>query len=237
MQSENFDKKLKDSLSQRPPGNDKPEWEKMETLLDKHLPVEKKDRRRIFFILFSFLLLGGGAFLIWQNNTGSKNDVAETRSQKQNTETKENNKPAVGNTGKAAASSQLPNSTNDQPASSQKFIPISQTSRAIGNILPGKKTESDASVAKASKNKQTSNSIAKKTDPTNQTIDELVKNTEPERTLIENLTKTETKPTITEKKDLVKEPEVEKTKTENKVEEKKEETKKNKKTKQKKPSL
>ena len=76
MQSENFDKKIKDSLSQRPPGNDKPEWEKMEVLLDKHLPVEKKDRRRIFFILFSFLLLGGGAFLIWQNNSGNKNEIS-----------------------------------------------------------------------------------------------------------------------------------------------------------------
>ena len=54
MQSENFDKKIKDSLSQRPPGNDTPEWDKMETLLDKHMPAEKKDRRRIFFILFSF---------------------------------------------------------------------------------------------------------------------------------------------------------------------------------------
>ena len=46
MQSDNFDKKIRDSLSQRPPGNDKPEWEKMEALLDKHLPEEKKDRRR-----------------------------------------------------------------------------------------------------------------------------------------------------------------------------------------------
>ena len=85
MQSENFDKKLKDSLSQRPPGNDKPEWDKMEALLDKHMPVEKKDRRRIFFILFSFLLLGGGAFLVWQNNSGNKNEIASIDSQKQNT--------------------------------------------------------------------------------------------------------------------------------------------------------
>ena len=75
MQSENFDKKIKDSLSQRPPGNDIPDWDKMETLLDKHMPVEKKDRRRIFFILFSFLLLGGGAFLVWQNNSSNKKEI------------------------------------------------------------------------------------------------------------------------------------------------------------------
>src|SRR6185295_5443656 len=93
MQSENFDKKIKDSLSQRPPGNDIPDWDKMETLLDKHMPVEKKDRRRIFFILFSFLLLGGGAFLVWQNSNSNKKEIAEIKSQNQNLTTKENNKP------------------------------------------------------------------------------------------------------------------------------------------------
>jgi len=91
MQSENFDKKLKDLLSQRPPGNDKPEWDKMEVMLDKHLPVEKKDRRRIFFILFTFLLLGGGAFLVWQNNSGNRNEITSIDPQKQSTVVRENN--------------------------------------------------------------------------------------------------------------------------------------------------
>src|SRR5258707_3689588 len=119
MQSENFDKKIKDSLSQRPPGNDNPEWDKMEKLLDKHLPLEKKDRRRIFFILFSFLLLGGGAFLIWQNNSGSKNEVAKIDPQKQNTGTKENNTPGNVRTDKETSSTHFPNKIHDQPASSQ----------------------------------------------------------------------------------------------------------------------
>src|SRR6187431_3682124 len=101
MQSENFDKKLKDSLSQRPPGNDKPEWEKMEMLLDKHLPVEKKDRRRIFFILFTCLLLGGGVFLVWQNNKGNKNEITSINSQQQNTVAKENNDQTGKNTDKS----------------------------------------------------------------------------------------------------------------------------------------
>ncbi len=84
MQSENFDKKIKDSLSQRPPGNDNPAWDKMEVLLDKHLPQEKRDRRRIFFILFLFLLTGGGAFLIWQNGNGDKNNISAIESQNKN---------------------------------------------------------------------------------------------------------------------------------------------------------
>src|SRR6185436_20159290 len=84
MQSENFDMKIKDSLSQRPPGNDSPQWDKMEPLLDKHMPVEKKDRRRIFFILFLFLLLGGGAFFILKNNSGNKNGIAANKSNTEN---------------------------------------------------------------------------------------------------------------------------------------------------------
>ncbi len=217
MQSENFDKKIKDSLSQRPPGYDSPDWDKMETLLDKHMPVDKKDRRRIFFILFSFLLLGGGAFLVWQNSNSNKKELAEIRSPKQNSATKENSKPKNIDTNKDANTSQLPNNTNERSAEA--------------NIDPDKGIQTDTPVAKADKNKKTSISVNKNTNnskqtSSDQTIDELVKDTEPERTLIEDLTKSENEPTITDKKESVKEPEVEKVKTENKIDEQKTETKK-----------
>jgi hypothetical protein len=220
MQSENFDKKIKDSLSQRPPGNDNPEWEKMEALLDKHLPTEKKDGRRIFFILFSFLLLGGGTFLIWQNNSGNKNEITSIDSQKQNTVAAENNNQTKTNTDKNI-STPIDPGTN-QPKT-DGFIEIPHNNKF--DALPGKEIEIDASIAKVGKNKKANNSAVKKTDPSKQTIDELVKSTEPERSLIEKLTKSEPEPTITEKKELVKEPEVEKTITENKIEKQKEETK------------
>src|SRR6188472_1521597 len=119
MQSENFDKKIKNSLSQRPPGNDIPDWDKMETLLDKHMPVKKDDRRRIFFILFSFLLLGGGAFLVWQNSSSNKKEIAEIKSPIQNSATIENNKPGNAGTQKSTNTSQLPNNTVDRSASTQ----------------------------------------------------------------------------------------------------------------------
>ena len=228
MQSENFDKKIKDSLSQRPPGYDSPDWDKMETLLDKHMPVEKKDRRRIFFILFSFLLLGGGAFLVWQNSSSNKKEVAEIKSPIQNSATKENNKPGNTGTDKGTNTSQLPNNTTDRSASSQNTDP--QTNVVVTDTPPGKEIQTDASITKADKNKKTNTSVNKKTNnskqkSSDQTIDELVKDTEPERSLIEDLTKSENEPTITEKKESVKEPEVEKAKTENKVDEQKEETK------------
>ena len=224
MQSENFDKKIKDSLSQRPPGNDIPDWDKMETLLDKHMPVKKDDRRRIFFILFSFLLLGGGSFLVWQNSNSNKKEIAEIKSQNQNLTTKENNKPTNTSTDKGTNTSQIPNNTTNRTASSN-VLDIQNKETEINNI-PDEEIQTKTSIAKPDKNKETSTSVAKKTGNSkqknsDQTIDELVKNTEPERSSIENLTKSETEPTITEKK----EPEVEKTKTEAKVDEQKEETK------------
>jgi hypothetical protein len=210
MQSENFDKKIKDSLSQRPPGNDIPDWDKMETLLDKHLPVEKDNRRRIFFILFSFLLLGGGAFLVWQKNNGNKHEVASTSSQKQNPSSTENNKPENTGLDKGTSTPQshviaadIPNHKENQPYGS-----IART---------GNNKKINAPV-----NTGTTGSKQKRSD---QTIDELVKDTEPERSLIENLTKKETEPTITEKKEPIKEAEVEQTKTDAKVEGQKVESK------------
>src|SRR6187431_754461 len=143
MQSENFDKKLKDSLSQRPPGNDKPEWEKMEMLLDKHLPAEKKDRRRIFFILFIFLLLGGGAFIIWQNNSGNRNEITSIDSQKQNTVSGENNNQTRTNTDKNI-SGPIDPGTNQTKTDGFAETPATNTSDPIA----GQENEIDASVAK-----------------------------------------------------------------------------------------
>jgi hypothetical protein len=225
MQSENFDKKLKDSLSQRPPGNDKPEWEKMQTLLDKHMPVEKKDRRRIFFLLFSVLLLGGGAFLIWQNNTGNKNEMSSIDSQKQNTVAAENDNQTKTNTDENIST---PIDPGNNQTKTDGFVEIPNINSS--DHLPGQEIEIDASIAKVSKNKKANSSVVNKTDPSEQTNDELVKNTEPERSLIETLTKSEKEPNITEKKEPLKESDVEKSKTENKpdsyrVEVQKEETK------------
>ena len=221
MQSENFDKKIKDLLSQRPPGNDIPDWDKMETLLDKHLPVEKKDNRRIFFILFSVLLLGGGAFLVWQNSNSNKKEIAEIRS------SKENNKPGNTGTENGTNTPQLPSNTIDRSASSQ--VPDPQNNVLKTNIIPAKGTQTDASISKVDKNKKISTSVNKKTGNTkqkssDQTIDELTRNTEPERSLIENLTKSENETTLTEKKESVKEPEAEETRSDNEIEGQKEET-------------
>jgi hypothetical protein len=70
MQSEEFDSKTRDAAEHHHPAYDEKAWEKMEKLLNKHLPQKKDGRRRIAFILLFLLLLGGAGFLLitrpWQ---------------------------------------------------------------------------------------------------------------------------------------------------------------------------
>ena len=47
MQSEEFDKKIKEAADHHHPAYDEKAWMKMEKLLDTHLPQKKDDRRRI----------------------------------------------------------------------------------------------------------------------------------------------------------------------------------------------
>lgn len=60
-----MDKEIKAAADNHFPAYDDKAWEKMEVLLDKHLPQQKDDKRRIFFLLFLFLLfVGGGVYLL-----------------------------------------------------------------------------------------------------------------------------------------------------------------------------
>src|SRR5258705_11971200 len=72
MQSEEFDKKVKEAADHHHPSYDEKAWQKMESLLNKHLPEKKDDRRRYIFFLLLFLLTGGGMYLMiskpWQSN-------------------------------------------------------------------------------------------------------------------------------------------------------------------------
>src|SRR5690606_33392588 len=64
-------------LNRLPAYNEKA-WEKMELLLDEHLPQEKK-RRRAFWLLLPLLLLGpGGAYLLL-SKSGTRNQDAGTK--------------------------------------------------------------------------------------------------------------------------------------------------------------
>jgi hypothetical protein len=78
MQSEEFDKKVREAADHHHPAYDENAWDRMEKLLNKHLPQEKDDRRRFIFFLFLFLLLGGGSVWLFSSKPwrGSKHVTA-----------------------------------------------------------------------------------------------------------------------------------------------------------------
>jgi hypothetical protein len=63
MWDEEIDKKIKDAADQYHPAYDDNAWNKMEQMLEKHLP-RKKDRRRIIYFLPMILLLSGVIFFV-----------------------------------------------------------------------------------------------------------------------------------------------------------------------------
>jgi len=72
MQSDFFDKKIKDAADHHHPSYDEQAWKRMLKLLDRHLPQQPENRRKFLFILL-FLFLGGGGWLLisqpWKNNS------------------------------------------------------------------------------------------------------------------------------------------------------------------------
>jgi hypothetical protein len=93
MPFEEIDKKIKEAADNHHPAYDEKAWDKMESLLNKHMP-EKKERRRAGIWLLLLLITAGGAgyFLITKtntnnhspavSNTSSKNTATETINQK-----------------------------------------------------------------------------------------------------------------------------------------------------------
>lgn len=71
MLDEENDKRIKEAADHYHPEYDETAWQKMEQLLDEHLPVEK-ERKRIFFLIPSLLFVGCLLLLIglynWKNN-------------------------------------------------------------------------------------------------------------------------------------------------------------------------
>jgi len=231
MQSENFDKKIKDSLSQRPPGNDNPAWDKMETLLDKHMPVEKKDRRRVFFILFLFLLLGGGGFLIWKNNNGDKNNITAIESQNKIADpkaiesTKDNNS-ATNTTSNITTNTDKENTPEKIPGKAEyktdsHFITI-VPQNSLPQFLPGKEITINADQVKKVKEKKI-NVPSSENKGQSKKIKSIDQGNE-KQLVIEDVSKKEPNPVSADKNETVK-TEAQKSVPENKTEEQKPETK------------
>ena len=72
MQSDNFDKRVREAADHHHPTYDEKAWQNMEKLLDEHLPKEEDNRRRFIFFLLFFLLLGGTGIWLLTGNSGKR---------------------------------------------------------------------------------------------------------------------------------------------------------------------
>src|SRR5436190_17998433 len=123
MRSEQIDKKVQEAAEKHHPAYDENAWQKMESLLNQHLPVQKdNERRRVFLLLFIFLLLGGGGLLLlskpWDKNSGIASQS------KTNTErVVKENKPKPENSPTPRPRSITPNSVEQNTRSSEVVAP------------------------------------------------------------------------------------------------------------------
>src|SRR5215469_8117098 len=126
---EDFDKKIKEAAEQHHPAYDEKAWDKMEKLLDEHLPQPKDNRRRIILFFLLFLLVGGGMYLTiahpWSKNSQSSELTKENKVQAQ-----PNNKQLpVSNKDLSDAGAEKINSVNNDIDNSTKN-PIQQTKQS-----------------------------------------------------------------------------------------------------------
>jgi len=123
MPSENFDKKIKEAAEHNSSSPHEEAWEKMETLLDKHLPQKRKNNKMLFLLLFGFLLIGGGTFILVNKPFSPATKTSITGTSTGTT------KPVQDSKNKTV---------NNEPANSNKQnnIPGSQTEKKETNISP-----------------------------------------------------------------------------------------------------
>jgi hypothetical protein len=74
MQFEELDNKIREAADNHHPAYDENAWSGMEKLLDKHMPDEKENRKRMIFFLLLFLVLGGAGFWLFSNKPGMENN-------------------------------------------------------------------------------------------------------------------------------------------------------------------
>lgn len=95
LDEEEINKKIKDAAGQYHPAYEDSAWDKMEQMLDKHLP-QKKDRRRILYFLPIILLLGGGLlYIISRNEKILSVKIPEKNIAKSNSEKSKNNNRTI----------------------------------------------------------------------------------------------------------------------------------------------
>jgi len=122
MQSEDFDKRIRDAADNHHPAYNEKAWSKMEDMLNTHLPRQKKDRRRFFFLL-PILLLGSGLWIYLAQQRQETNIVGQPGS-KATVENKQTTKQStVGETTTSVPATTIPGA-NKTNSSTQNESPL-----------------------------------------------------------------------------------------------------------------
>jgi hypothetical protein len=98
MWDDEINKRIKEAADQYHPAYDEDAWNKMEQLLDEHLPL-KKDRRRIIYFLLLTVMICAGLFFVFyptgknvlskiSSNTVSNNNTKSEPAQKNRSSSK-----------------------------------------------------------------------------------------------------------------------------------------------------
>ena len=76
MSIDNLDKKIQEAADQFEPAYNENAWDKMEKLLNEHMPQKKERNRKLFWIIFLLSLVAGSVIFLYQSgkNEGVSNN-------------------------------------------------------------------------------------------------------------------------------------------------------------------
>lgn len=132
-------------------------WERLETKLDRELPVKEKDRRRFLFWLFFIALLSGGALVYMLVGSPINNNLASQTSETTGREDKTAAsavREADGNTATSTEKTQQAE-TSAPVAGSNAVPPTTSTNSGVEKTAADKKQSSSEQVTIARKNNTT----------------------------------------------------------------------------------
>src|SRR6266404_1300938 len=136
MQFEELDKKIKEAADQHHPAYDEKAWQKMERLLNEHLPRPKNDRRRIIFLLLFLLLAGGGSFLLIAKPWNKKPVIADQLVKQDKNQVQSNKEGTKKN--EAGSNQQAAKEINNKEATDKNTSSNQQDDQIIANTIEKK---------------------------------------------------------------------------------------------------
>ena len=164
MWDDEINKKIKDAADQYHPAYDENAWDKMKLLLDQHLPVENKRKRKYFLIPLIALLFGGFFFMIYymQTNSAVKNlQKPETKNNIYATKPQQQKSPVI-----VVPSS----STSGKPATTLNSVPLLAT-KGFNNQLKNSSNKISVNKKGRTNTTVTQSAVEKLTDGQNNTVE------------------------------------------------------------------